>query len=760
MSVLFLQGVVGMSLPFLVSFRGSAHTDLQCLLVRQESGRPSSISGAASYEPCEAVSDRFPGACSLVRITTEMRVPLEWLKDYVAIRLSPEALAERLTMGGFEVTGIERTDGEPVFHFEITPNRADCLSVIGIAREIAALTGAKLKVRSSKFEVRRLLRTSTLKLRTSLAIRIEDREGCRRYLGRLIGGVTIGPSPEWMQRRLLACGVRPINNVVDITNYVLLEYGQPLHAFDYDRLADGTIFVGRARAGETLVMIDGQARPLSSEMLVIADAKRAVAVAGVMGGRETEITPATKRIVLESAWFEPTLVRRTGRALGVSTESSYRFERGVDPQGVATASRRAAQLILELTGGRETTVLDVGKRAVKRVVIRLEPDRMQRWLGVDVTPAQIRRACQGIGASVRRRATAWEVSVPSFRRDLKQDVDLVEEIARLIGYDRLPETIPSAPIASPRVESRSSYDETQHLRELAASLGLWEVMTWSLVKEAELASAHAASGQMGLANPLSRDHAVLRTTLLVGMLHVLARNYAQGASGARLFELGKIFERPMESAMTASPERLYLGIAVSGVWEQHWQGRREADLFLAKGVVEQFCARTSDLPCRVEADPSLRWAEPGTGMRVLLGPKRLGALGQVGHRVCQAFDLKKPVWFSELDVEILSAPSTRTAQVQAPSVFPPVKRDLSVLVDKTVEYATLLHLIQRVGAPLASHIELIDRYAGPQVPPTKHSLTFSIDYRDPSRTLTSEEVDAVHQRIGHELVQHLGAQLR
>ncbi|MBI3088246.1 MAG: phenylalanine--tRNA ligase subunit beta, partial [Candidatus Omnitrophica bacterium] len=397
-----------------------------------------------------------------------MKAPIEWVKEFVAVRLPAEELAHRLTMAGSEVVGISRAGGEPALDFEITPNRPDCLSIIGIAREVAAITGQKLKLPP---------RTSSLEPRTPLRIRIEDRKGCRRYIGRLIEGVRLGPSPSWMQKRLEACGLRPINNIVDITNYVLLEYGQPLHAFDYRRLAEGTILVRRARANEKLAALDGNAYSLSSEDLVIADATRPVAVAGVVGGQDSAVNEHTTTMLLESAHFDPLIVRRTARRLGMATESSYRFERGVDPAGVGLASWRAAQLIIEIAGGREVGVKDVGERTTKRTVMNLESARLQGWLGASVPPSRVKRTLESLGCAVRPSRGGWRITPPTFRRDLQQDVDLIEELARVVGYERIPGTLPSAVIGTRR-GGRTSYQASYELRNLCAGLGLSELMTW------------------------------------------------------------------------------------------------------------------------------------------------------------------------------------------------------------------------------------------------------------------------------------------
>jgi phenylalanyl-tRNA synthetase beta chain len=688
-----------------------------------------------------------------------MRLPIEWLKEHVAVRLSAEALADRLTMAGLEVTRIERLDGGAVLILEITPNRPDCLSIIGIAREIAVLTGATLKlpraVHGSRLKVqgkRQPPRTSNLEPRTKVTVRIEDRQGCRRYLGRLIEGVAVGASPGWIQNRLSACGIRPINNVVDITNYVLLECGQPLHAFDADRLKEGAVVVRRAAAGETLVTIDEQARALSSSMLVIADARRPIAIAGVMGGLETAVSPATTRILLESAWFDPIVVRRTGRALGLSSESSYRFERGVDPAGVEAASRRAAQLIIQLAGGRETAVRDVGEHHAKRTLVRLDGARVQRGLGASIPPTMVKRTLESLGCVVRSAGGGWQVAPPSFRCDIAQDVDLLEEIARVAGYDRLPATMPQATLDVRRDEGIS-----RSLRELCASLGLWEIVTWALVSEESLANigpAFSAQDRIRLTNPLSRDHAILRPTLLAGMLQAIARNFSQGATGARFFELGNVFEG------SAHPhEILSLGIGIAGLWEQSWQGARSADVFLLKGLIEQLAQRFLRQPVAVQASP-IAWAEGGQSFALALDGQPLGCGGEVARPICNAFDCHERIWFAELRLETLVAAKRPQAVFRPLNPFPPVKRDLSVMVERHIELAKLAELIRTVGAPLVSRLELVDRYTGSPVPATKHSLTFSIEYRDPARTLTAAEVDARHRAISLELLQRFGAQLR
>ncbi len=672
-----------------------------------------------------------------------MRVPLEWLKDYVAVRLSPEALAERLTMAGLEVTAIEGTGSGAVLDLEVTPNRADCLSLIGVAREVAAMTGQRVTLPAAKRGA------VPQRSRTAPIIRIEDRAGCQRYIGRLMEGVRIGPSPEWLQRRLLACGARPINNVVDITNYVLLEYGQPLHAFDFSRLADGTLVVRRAKPKEPLTTLDGVPRTLSADVLVIADAQRPVAVAGVMGGAGSEVTASTATVLLESAWFDPVTVRRTARALGLTSESSYRFERGVDPLGVEAASVRASSLIRELAGGRETAVVDVGAAPAKRPAIALDVGRASRWLGMPLAVPAVRTALVRLSCRVASAGAGptLQVTPPAFRRDLNQDVDLYEEIARLVGYDRVPARQPAVPMPTAGL---STYERAYGLRQLCASLGLTEVMTWSLVSPAWLERVGLpATTAARLANPLSQDHALLRPSLIPGLLQAVRHNVTQGASSVRLFELGHV--------VSQGTEQLRLGVALSGVWVRDWRLNDPCDLFRLIGVLQALTGRLG-LGSIGVVNAKVPWA--AVGAELALGDRRLGVLGEVSRPVLEALDLEHGVWAAELSADALLEVEPRPRTVQAPAAFPPVRRDLSFLVSDATAFEAIARALQDAAGTLATRIELIDRYTGRQVPAGHASLTFSVEYRDPRRTLTAVEVDAVQQRLRDAMVARFGAVLR
>ncbi|MBI3321877.1 MAG: phenylalanine--tRNA ligase subunit beta [Candidatus Omnitrophica bacterium] len=695
-----------------------------------------------------------------------MRVPLEWLKEYVPIRLSPEELADRLTMAGLEVIGLdEESAGQVVFDVEVTPNRPDCLSILGIAREVSAITGQRLKlppVQGSRLKVQgRRPRTSNPEPRTPLTIRIEDHTGCQRYIGRLLRGVSVAPSPVWMQRRLRACGARPINNIVDITNYVLFEYGQPLHAFDAERLASSTVLVRRARPGERITTLDGVPRGLSTEMLIIADARAPVAIAGVMGGTGSEVTVRTTSVLLESALFDPVTIRRTARALGVASESSYRFERGIDPAGVETASRRAAALIQDLAGGEEAGVRDTGKKPAQPPAITIDVRRLSQWLGVRVDPPTIRTTLARLACRVASSggSATFQVSPPSFRRDLVLEEDVYEELARGIGYDRIPPTLPRAPIATKSSGETTPHWRVQSLRWVCAGLGLAEAIPWALVSESSLKlCGYSVDQAVRLANPLSQDHAYVRPSLLIGLLHTVRRNVTQGRTDVRLFELGNVVLRsPVGSGLV---EELQVGVILSGWWRRDWRGQHApCDFWILKGLLEAIVDRWRAGTLSVDT-ARLPWASPGRGATVQLDEHPLGIAGQVSPAVTQALNIDQEVFFAQLSVPALLQAKRPTTTIKPPSVFPPVKRDLSVLIGQEVPFETLSRAIGELAGDHASRVELIDRFVGEQVPAGKKSLTFSIEYRNPSRTLTSAEVDVLHGQIGQALGTRFGAVLR
>ena len=495
---------------------------------------------------------------------------------------TPEQIAETMSVRGFAVEGIEPlADGDATIDFEVTGNRPDCLSVAGIAREVATAYG--LQVRRPVVGGSPLALTSLKSVdHDAIDIVIDSQELCPRYAG-AVADVTVGPSPDWMQARLHAAGVRPISNIVDITNYVLLELGQPMHAFDHARLGGGQIRVRTAQPGETLRTLDGQMRSLKPEMLVIADAERPVAIAGVMGGADSEVTAGTRTIVLESAYFAPLSVRRTSKALGLKTEASIRFERGTDPRLPITAMERACAL-LELTraGAARGTVVDRYPLRLEPVVLRLRRERVAGLLGVSVPDPDVRRILESLGFALRDAENGWNVTVPTRRVDVLREVDLIEEVARHYGFDRIPVTFPALTAAPPPMDPRIT--QARALRSIMTGAGFSEAVTFGFVAEPAATPFAAVEDLVPIANPLSETFAVLRPSILPGLVGAVAHNRRREQRDVRLFEVGARFSR-------ARGERRALACAWTGaVGGHHWGGgTRDVDYFDIQGVVERVC---------------------------------------------------------------------------------------------------------------------------------------------------------------------------
>ncbi|MBI4227152.1 MAG: phenylalanine--tRNA ligase subunit beta, partial [Candidatus Omnitrophica bacterium] len=524
-----------------------------------------------------------------------MTLSWQWLKQYVTVRLTPQQAAERLTLAGLEITDRRVVSDDTRFACEVTPNRPDWLSHFGVARELAAITGSALKGVPAAREV-----PSVRGPRPTITIK--DRKACRRYVGLMIEGVTVGPSPAHLRQRLEAIGVRSLNNVVDVTNFVLHELGQPLHAFNADRLAKGRIVVRRAVAGESLTTIDGVARTLDPSILVIADAERPVAIAGIMGGQATEVTTATTRILLESAWFDPLVTRRASRALGLASDSSYRFERGIDFEQTVVAARRAAAMIIEVAGGHLVGGLvdRRGARPAATKPIMWNPAEAAA-LGATIPATWQRQRFERLECRVSGSGARWRVTPPSFRADLNRPADLLEELARLWGYDRLPSTLPRpdpllAAVGSPEGSApwvRPLRVRECELRDLLIAAGLDETLTYSLISPAELQRLPWTDPVLSLRNPLSQDRRVLRPTLVVGALETVARNLNRRAPGVAVFELGRTYH-----GTDGSPEeRRRLIVALAGLRPSSWDAKPGPwDVFHAKGILDTLSERLIGKP--------------------------------------------------------------------------------------------------------------------------------------------------------------------
>jgi phenylalanyl-tRNA synthetase beta chain len=637
-----------------------------------------------------------------------------------------------------------------VLEVEITPNRPDCLSVLGVARELAALTGARL--RPPKIP----LREGRTRVTDLARVRVEAPDLCPRYTVRVIDDVRVAASPLWMQSRLRAAGLRPISNVVDVTNYVLWELGHPLHAFDAARVTDATIVVRRARPGERFTTLDGQTRQLDASMCVIADPERAIGLAGVMGGENSEVTNATTRVLLESAYFDPGTTRRTSRALDLRTDAAYRFERGADIEALVDASARTSQLIAELAGGHVARgLIDVYRRKRRPVRVRLRMARVKRVLGVAPPAAQARRILAGLGLGVRGRGVELDVTVPSFRRDLSIEDDLVEEVIRVWGYHRIPTTVGRAEVALARDSDRGRQEGI--VREALVGAGLTECVTYAFSDPAR-AGALGASGGLKLLNPLSQDASALRAHPLEGLLGVIATNLRRQQPGVRVFEVCRTYERDLSSDTEAAEPR-WAVLALAGARaDASWHTPlAAADGYDAKGLAELVISEFGLTP-QTQTDGKLSGFEPDSHATLLVGDNRVGEFGEVAATARAAFGIDVPVFAAVLSLDH-GLPFVRQTPRYTPLPrFPAVQRDMAfALGERPVTADAIADAIRGEAGPLLRGLAVFDVFP---LPDGRRSLAFRLTFQADDRTLTDDEVNAIHARVARRVCDALGLTLR
>ena len=641
----------------------------------------------------------------------------------------------------------------------LTPNRPDCLSIVGVAREVAALYRKPLRLPEMK------LQESAGPISEASSVTIENEQGCPRYAARMISDVRIAPSPDWLVRRLEAAGMRSINNVVDVTNFVMMELGHPLHAFDFRFLEEGRIVVRSAREGDRFTTLDDQEHVLSSDDLMICDGRKPVALAGVMGGQNSEVQPDTQTVLLEAAYFEPTGIRRTSKRHGLHTESSHRFERGADIDMVPVALDRAAGLIAELGEGRiHAGVLDTYPRRPERAEIALRVPKVCALLDISVTAEDIRQLLESIGLEVAEdgEPDLLQVTVPSFRPDLERDVDLIEEVARLHGYGRIPVTLPTGTVDAglpPREQA-----VPQLLRRAMAENGFCEAMNYSFVSGDNPARVGIAEddprwAQVPLLNPLSEDQTVMRTTLVPSLLDSVARNLNYRSSDLRLFELRPVF---LASAGEKPVERLSLGAVMTGrrAPEGWAQGDEAVDFYDLKGVIEELLQRVALPPAEFFSDAGEAYLHPGKSARFAVAGQDLGTLGEVHPRVLTGFGIGQPVFLLELDVAALLNAAGRPVVFKPLSRYPDVIRDSALLLDEQVTAAEVLDVVEKARTRSMESITLFDLYRGKGIPPGKKSLAVRVRYRDQEKTLTEDEVSRWHDKLVRALCRELAAEIR
>lgn len=666
--------------------------------------------------------------------------------------LSPE-----LTLGVplFDALGLKDT----IFEIGLTPNRADCLSVIGIAREIAAKLGACLKTSASTVSEGKTLAGN------HVGVTIQDPAGCPRYAARYISGCTIAPSPAWLTNRLQAVGVRSINNVVDVTNLVMIELGHPLHAFDYREVAGGQIVVRKAAENERFTTLDGQERILTASDVLICDKERAVALAGIMGGENSEIKDDTRDILLESAFFDPPTIRRTSKRLGLHTESSHRFERGADIGMVPLALDRAASLMAQLAGGSVASGrVDTYPAPKQPVSICFRPQRCNQMIGIELSTERMAELFRNLAFCVAANADgSLQVGIPTWRVDIEREIDLIEEICRLNGFDQVPATMPVAAVISDRP---SRHQQMQRLvRDHLVSEGMNEIVTFSFIgpdgaDKLGLAEDDSRRSSIRLCNPLAEEQSVMRTTLLPGLLETASRNMSFRSLDLRLFEMRRIYVPRSGEELPHEP--IWAAGLISGArsTESWCQQQTDVDFFDAKAVLENLFDELQLGDIRWSADNPEAYYHPGKACRISCNNTPIGTLGELHPAVQARFELERPVYCFELDFEALVRLSGKRRAIVPPSRYPDSVRDVALLAQLELAAEQLLDCVKGLRLKELERVDIFDLYQGDKIPAGNKSLALRLRYRSLERTLTDDEVSALHQKVVDTLAKKLGVALR
>jgi phenylalanyl-tRNA synthetase beta chain len=669
-----------------------------------------------------------------------MKISLDWIREFVAVDVPRSELLERLTMIGLVADTVEERDGDAILDLETYANRPDTLGHLGVAREIGAAFGLPLLARDWPLVD---LPEATAEIAD---VEISSETLCPRYCGLVVRGVPVGPSPDGMRRRLEAMGLRPINNIVDVSNYVLFATAQPIHTFDFGKIGGGRIIVRKAKRGETLVDLDGRTLDLSADMLVIADDSRPVALAGVIGGQASGITDSTRDVFIESANFDPVSIRKTAKKLGLATDASYRFERGADIAFAPQAALMAASLLCGMGGRASRGLIDRYPRPQKLQTVRLRLRRISELLGVDIPESFVVDVLGRLGFRAESvRKGSWRVDVPTFRVDISREVDLIEEVARFYGYDRIPSAF--TPASSFGLSVNRKRERLDRIRETLLGQGLDEVINPSFADPEREKAAAGGREAVAIQNPISNRASVLRTTLLAGLLENAAWNINRGLEGVHVFEMGNVYCWEDEKHR----EDLHLGLLSTGLLPGAGfsEAAQETDFYVLKGAIEALAEALRFEPIAFEEKdhPSF---EPGLAVAILYKGQDVGRLGALRASFAAVVSVERTVYAAEIDLSALFEKTPRPFEVVPVPKLPGVFRDLSFLIDHALAYGDVARVLGKLNQPLLEGFELRDRFAGPSIPSGKISLTIRFRFRHPQRTLVAEEVDRVEQEIiGH-----------
>ncbi len=684
-----------------------------------------------------------------------MRVPVSLLREFVAVPVGEPELVQRLTLGGFEVEEVLDIGGEKVLEINVTPNRGDCLSVLGIAREVAALFGATLSPPRKSFPKTFPKKSKANSDRISVAVKAA--KPCPRYAMAFISGVRVAPSPVWLVRRLEQFGIRSINNIVDVTNYVMMELGQPLHAFDANKLRGNKIIVRMAFAGEKLLTLDGEEQELETKDLVIADAEGAVALAGIMGGKDSEIDQQTTDVALECAFFDPSVIRRTSRRLGLQTDSSYRFERRVDPE-LLPALHRALSLIQEVGGGQIESIPYKDKNrltpSLRSQKITFLPNSVASYLGGSWHASEMRRVFKRLSFEVRDLGKrGWEVTLPSYRGDVFENVDLIEEIVRIEGLEKIPVTFPALTTPPLRVDGSAAVATLgRQVRRLLIRLGLHEVIHLSFFSPDDVKKLDPSFLEKGvfLDNPLGQEYSMMRPTLIPSLLNTAAYHHRHKIFSVRFFELRNCFQRDNDRIReTKTLSGILTGQRLLSHWGDFKKGQ-ETDFYDMKGILEMIFndLRLKDISFSLKSAP-VDFLHPGKQALISVGEEVVGRMGEMHPDLQNRFDLKKAAFVFELNWDILTALSIKKGTgryFRGYSHHPRVERDIALVVHEDVMAGSILEFIKKQDASI-QEVLVFDLYRGEPVPAGKKSVAFSIQMGHIDRTMTDEEVNQIYARI-------------
>ncbi|MBE0460986.1 MAG: phenylalanine--tRNA ligase subunit beta [Candidatus Aminicenantes bacterium] len=679
-----------------------------------------------------------------------MKISLSWLKQYIDLDISAFELVDTLNNIGLMVDDWEEKENEVILDIETYANRPDTLGHLGVARELAVALGRPLKEQSWPL-IELNEKTSDL-----INIKILDEDLCPRYCGIIVRGVQVGPSPDWLREKIKAIGLSPINNVVDVTNYVLFSTAQPIHAFDLDKLTGRKIIVRKAKKGESLISLEEDTLALSSDMLVIADEVKPVALAGVIGGQETSVSNETQDVFIESAYFDPVSIRKTSKKLGIKTEASYRFERGADESFPPQAALMAASILTQMGGKATKGILDIYSKPRKQKTIVLRNHRVAGLLGLEIQEEFIEETLSKLGFQIERtQKGVWQVKSPPFRVDVEREADLIEEIVRFYGYDKIPAKLPPFETLEPALSPKRK--AFQKLRQILFHYGFDEVVNFSFVNQEKEAKLQSGRKPIEIRNPVSSKASILRTTLIGGLLENISWNLNRGAEGVHVFETGNVYFWQSDSCI----EQCMLALATTGrVGTTHWQSRNEkTDFFRLKSACEAFMNYLRYDPY-VFCEEDHTYFELGHSLSLHFKGEPVGFMGLVRRDILDSYSIEDEVWAAEFKLEMLLEKQAKKFQYRPVTRFPGISRDISFIASQEVTYQKIKAAVEKCSIPYLNQFYIYDRFSGPSIPKGKMSLSLRFVFCHPQRTLLAEEVDALQERIIKTLKAEFNFQLR